>query len=281
MRRQGRSRSSPHRRTIARTVAVGIAALVVLASACATPTSNDTRSATAGLPNVEQALVASEWVLDPDESSLSSAELAGVTLSFSSEHLVAGTGPCNTYTGRFSLDGRTLAIEDVAQTQLACDGPVMAAEREYLDALVAVTRADTRQRDRLVLEGAGDLSLSFVAVDVYTSLLGTWSIVDVATGDALLSAVTGTDPMVTFRSGGELEADAGCNMMSSSWALEGRKIAIEPPMQTMMACTQAGVMEQETAVAAALEAADRVDIADATLTLVDAYGRKVLIAERS
>ncbi len=267
-------------RAIARSVAVGIAAALALVSlACATPTSNDTRSATAGLPNVEQSLMANEWVLDPDQSSLSSAHLSEVTLSFSAEQLLAGSAPCNTYRGTFSLDGSSIAISDLAQTQIACDQPVMDAEREYLEALAAITTVDTRQRDRLVLEGDGGLQLSFVAVDVYTSLLGTWSIVNLARGDALVTPVNGTDPTMTFTSAGELQVDTGCNPMGSSWALEGRHITIEPPRQTLMACsTPPGVMEQETAIGVALEAADRVDIAGDTLTLVNAEGMKTIVA---
>ena len=138
------------------------AAMVVTLAGCGqTPTG--TRSATAGLPDLEQSLTASEWVLDPADSSLAEAGTGLVTLAFADATAVSGSAPCNTYRGPVELEGDAgLRFGALATTRMECEPVVMAAEQEYLAALEIVRTADTADPDRLVLTGEG-VRLSFTA----------------------------------------------------------------------------------------------------------------------
>ena len=151
------------------------ALVVLLAAGCAEPTEEDTRSATAGLPDLEQELAAEVWVLDGGDSSIDVEPEVVITLEFhgrsddydddGNDGTLSGTA-CNEYHGTFEIDvDDTLAIGDVAQTMRLCEGPEGDAEVAYLAALVEVDQADTTDRDRLVLEGDGGLRLAFDARD--------------------------------------------------------------------------------------------------------------------
>ncbi len=68
---------------------------------------------------------------------------------------VAGTSACNRYMGQMTLTGEGLAFGPLAGTKMACPGPMMAAERLWLDMLATVTRFDIAADGALVLY-AGD-----------------------------------------------------------------------------------------------------------------------------
>jgi heat shock protein HslJ len=139
------------------TVAVGL----VLAGCGQTP--NDTKSATAGLPDLEQSLSAHEWLLDPSDSTVASVDGHPVTLVFTTGTAASGSGPCNSYRAGVTLDGdRGVTFDHPATTLIGCDPPVAAAESAYLDALLQVNTADVTDRDRLILTGDG-ARLSFTA----------------------------------------------------------------------------------------------------------------------
>jgi heat shock protein HslJ len=144
-------------------MALGLVVALGLGAAACSWTDNDTRSATQGLPNVQQALEAERWVLDPSESSLDPAPTSEVTLEFTGEGL-SGAGPCNQYFGGYTLDDHTLTIEAVGATLRGCDEPVMAAEDAYFAALEGEHTVDVTDRDRLVLTRDG-LHLEYVASD--------------------------------------------------------------------------------------------------------------------
>lgn len=268
-----------------------VAALVATVSAaCATPTENDTRSATQGLPDVAQALAASTWVLDPASSTPAIRTDETVTLSFeergsSEAGTVNGQAPCNTYRGPFRLDGDGAAgngieIGPLATTKMACDEGTGTAEAAYLKALEAVDTADVTDRTRLVLTGDA-VELSFDRLDPSDAIVGTWDVTSINTGDAISSPVTDTEPTLTFATGGKLSVDAGCNPIATTWSLDGSLTSIAAPRSGMKSCPEpAGVMDQEAALTAALEKSARVDITD-HLTLFDDEGHIMVTAARS
>jgi heat shock protein HslJ len=137
-------------------------ALAGLASACSW-TENDTRSATAGLPDVRQALESETWVLDAARSSLEPAPSTEVTLEVDGGSL-SGAGPCNRYFAGADLDDHTLTVDALGSTQMACEAATMEAEAAYLDALEGQHTVDVTDRDRLVLERDG-ARLEYVAAD--------------------------------------------------------------------------------------------------------------------
>lgn len=270
----------PARRALVGAAFLSVLLVTTAASSCS-PTDEDSRSATAGLPDLLQQLTAHEWVLDHADSSLTSRDTSPVTLRFGDDHTLTGTGPCNSYFGPFSIDGdATIEVGDLASTRRACAPAVMAAEDEYLVALGSVSTVDATDRDRLVLED-GSTRLAYDALDVADELVGTWDVVNLARGDAIASVLPGTAPVVTFGDDGSLTANGGCNTLVSGWTLAGGELRIDPPASTRMFCGEPdGVMDQEAALAAALGATAEVQIAGDTISLLDDGGSLVLVGTR-
>jgi heat shock protein HslJ len=265
-------------RTAASVVAIAVAVAAAL-GACAGPTEEDTLSATEGLPDTTQALEAHTWVLDAGGSTPRVDADTTVTLAFD-EGLVHGQAPCNTYRGPFTADGDSIEIGPLAVTRMACDEARTNAEGVYLGALERVDVVDVTDPTRVVLEG-DDVHLAFLRVDAGTAIVGTWAVTSMRTSDAIESPIAGTEPTLVISAEGELRADAGCNPMSTRWTVDGRAVEIDPVRVGRKECPEPeGVMEQERALAAALEEASRVDISD-RLTLFDDEGRIVLVAVRS
>ena len=129
--------------------------------------------------------------------------------------------------------------------------------------------------------GAALLVLAFVAsgctavvpASPAPSLRGTSWVVTRIAGEPTLADY---QPTMAFGPGGELTGDNGCNLYSGSYRLSGAGLTFTPPAQTMMACTDGGRAEQETAFAAALAAVASVRGANTHLELLDAAGTVVL-----
>jgi heat shock protein HslJ len=77
--------------------------------------------------------------------------------------------------------------------------------------------------------------------------------------------------------GGKVAGSAGCNNYTASYTVSGASLTIGPAASTMMACDQpAGVMEQEAAFLAALQAARSFDLQAAQLHLLNDKGQVVV-----
>jgi heat shock protein HslJ len=153
-------RSNRDRRGPLRVAATSLVVIAALVGCSGTP--EDTRSATAGMPNPLQELTAHTWVLDGADSTPAIRSTQTVTLTFYDDDTLSGDGPCNRYHGPFSIDGTDLTIGPIAQTRMACEQARMDAEHRYSTALEAVTSMDATDRNRLVLNGDG-VSLSYDA----------------------------------------------------------------------------------------------------------------------
>lgn len=76
------------------------------------------------------------------------------TLRFTSDGRISGRSFCNRFTGRYSVDGRALAVGQLAATRMGCIPEVMTEEQQLLDALSAATRWQVSD-DMLTLSGGG------------------------------------------------------------------------------------------------------------------------------
>jgi heat shock protein HslJ len=148
-----------------------VCALLAVASlgACKTATANDTRDATAGLPNLQQDLAAHTWRLDAADSSPNPHATTDVTIEFGTD-TVSGQGPCNRYNGHLAVDDddQTVTITNIASTFIACDPDVSAAEHAYLSTLEKVHDVDLSDgydERRLVLSDEAGDRLSYEAVE--------------------------------------------------------------------------------------------------------------------
>jgi heat shock protein HslJ len=124
---------------------------------------NDTRDATAGMPDVLANLTANEWTLKPASSSPAIQFASPITIRFTTDHTLSGTGHCNFYHGSFALHGDSITIGPLAQTLRACEPAAMTAEHLYLTALDRVTTVKNTGRNTLELTGASDTHLVYSA----------------------------------------------------------------------------------------------------------------------
>jgi heat shock protein HslJ len=147
-------------------VSVGLAAGL---AGCSSPTNEDTRSATAGMPNLEQSLAAQHWRLDRRDSSVAHEFDRVVTLEFHADGTVSGRAPCNDYRASYTtdLDDWTVTVSRLAATtKRSCSGSTTRAEREYLHALTTVR--DVEFSDgyfHVVLDNSTGDRLSYDAFD--------------------------------------------------------------------------------------------------------------------
>jgi heat shock protein HslJ len=196
-----------------------------------------------------------------------------------------GTGPCNRYRVPFEqdgTDGEDVTTGPVVATQQACPG-LERAERRFFQALEIVDTA-ALESDALVLSGPRDTRLVFErAEDAADAVEGEWHVVSVATEDALVSVLPGTEPRLDFSDDGTVGIQPGCNVATAQWQGRGRRgLSITAPGATLKACEEpAGVMEQEAAILVALERTARVDGAGDALVLLDADDTTTLVLERA
>lgn len=262
------------------TLFVGLIGAAAVLSACGDPSVDEPTGSGRAVGAVGAAgLEGTTWELDRSASSPQIPEGGTITLQADGKQ-VSGVAACNRYFGDYTIDGDSLELGALGSTNMAClEG--MEAERAYLAALEKVRTVEESTPDRLVLSGEG-ISLVFLrqadeAIDL------TWSIVNVNTGDALESAVNGTDPTITFDpdsdegASGAVRVETGCNILTTTYQRDGRAISFGPIEATEMACAEpAGVDRQERALKAALESAVEVQVDD-TLTLLDDAGRMVIV----
>lgn len=263
--------------------------LAVLAVSCGSDAGDDvvqsgepdtTTSTTAAATTGTDEVAGSAWELDPADSSIDVPDGATITLDVDDAGRVSGTSACNSYFGSFEVDGTSLAVGPLGSTERACE-PValMDAEAAYLAALEAADTIEVGD-GTLVLTGPEDLRLSFTAFDAEAALVGAWDVIQVATPDAVVGVLDGTEPTIEFVDDGTLSANAGCNGGGGSWELDDDSVlSIGPIASTQMFCDQPeGVMDQETALFTALEESKQVQVAGDTLTLLRADGTITLVA---
>jgi heat shock protein HslJ len=182
---------------------------------------------------------------------------------------VAGSTGCNRFSGSYKLDGDALTVGEVASTQMACEGPGDAVEKEFLSALAGL--AGWRVEDgELVLLDSDDGELLRMRE---ASPDGSWTVTAFLQADAVSSPIIGTDITATFGADGTLSGSAGCNTYTAKYTRDQGAITIAEPGSTRKLCSEpAGIMEQEHAYLTALPLARRYEVNGATMTLLTAEG---------
>jgi heat shock protein HslJ len=92
-----------------------------------------------------------------------------------------------------------------------------------------------------------------------------WQLKEIADADGTMSTPV-TIPTLAFESD-QVAGNASCNQYFGAYSINGSSITFGPLASTQMFCGEPGVMEQEAAYLAALEAVDTWTIDDETLTL--------------
>ncbi len=225
------------------------------------------------------------WILETymsvDGTMTAALAVAPVTAEFS-EGSVSGSSGCNRYHAAYLTDGASLTFDMPVVTQMYCDGrDIMGQESRYLNLLGSVA-GYTVSSDRLTLiHPSGEEILIFRVLDQH--LAGTkWEMTDYHGGSkGLVSVINGSSVTVMFGEDGQMSGNAGCNNYFGSYAVAGNSLAIGPLTMTEMYCVDPdGVMEQEAAYLAAVQAVASYRIRVDGLSLMDADGQQMAVFER-
>lgn len=77
-----------------------------------------------------------------------------VLLQFPEEGRIAGTSGCNRFFATVTIEGNAIAVGKAGATQMACPKPLMQQERQFLQALSAVTQINIATDDELIISDA-------------------------------------------------------------------------------------------------------------------------------
>ena len=91
---------------------------------------------------------------------------------------------------------------------------------------------------------------------------GTWKLVSL-NGRPVLE---GADLTIEFKDG-QVSGFSGCNFFGGAYEQDGKSLKFGELAMTLMACADSGVMDQESAYMAALQAIDTVEVGENLLTL--------------
>ena len=90
-------------------------------------------------PDQRALLIGSLWIAS-QIGGREATEEPRVTIAFYGDGRMVGKGGCNTYTGRYALDGMALQVSALKAGKSACDAPIVEQEQAFLAALAAASR---------------------------------------------------------------------------------------------------------------------------------------------
>lgn len=162
------------------------------------------------------------------------------------------------------LRNGAVLIDDAGYTGQQMDCPDEPATYTYrLEAYNAAGESIFQEQVAVVTEAAPD-----------NPLAGTRWQATVLNGDTVLEGTTLT---AAFGADGSLNGSAGCNSYSTRYLTDGTLLTIYPPGSTGALCGQPeGIMEQESAFLAALQAASSFSLEGGELYIKDSTGQAVI-----
>jgi heat shock protein HslJ len=125
------------------------------------------------------------------------------------------------------------------------------------------------------MSGVG-VTLVFGAVDLDDALARTWSVVSIASSDAIRSTVIDSAPTLTLDQDGTASVETGCNWGAMSWQRTGRALSFGSIAGTEVGC-EADLAAQQL-LADAIDATRTFDVTSGHLTLFDGDGHILVIA---
>lgn len=192
---------------------------------------------------------------------------AGLTIEFEAGRIRANAG-CNTMSGTATVSGDTIAVDDMASTEMGCE-----AAAQESDAIVAelLTGRPTFRLDgsTLTLSGkrtAATLQRADTAAGQVALTGTTWTL------DTLISGATASSLPASERAAPTLRIDGtnlvlnACNAMTGTATVTEQHLSVGALAQTKMSCG-ADLDRLETTIAETLAQPLTVEIADGRLTL--------------
>jgi len=193
---------------------------------------------------------------------------------------VTGSGGCNRYAGVYTVTGQNVKMEVGGATMMYCPPEeVMAAEAAYLAAMDRVATYKV-SGDQLQLAGEdGGVVLTYSVLQP-KALVGTiWGMTAYNNGTGgLTTPLAGRNVTALFGAEGDMAGNAGCNVYTAAYQVDGTNISIGQSTATTMACAQPeGILEQEAAYLAALQTVTQYQIEGDQLVLLNAEGAKAAV----
>lgn len=260
-------------------------AACLISAGCVTENAGNESAAT--LPGTAWSL---QSYIDADGSMTTVLQGTEITLIFSQEENTTGgyTG-CNHYGGSYRVNGEAIEITSIHQTLRLCTEPegVMVQEGAYLAALASAATYAVDAEGRLILSdstGRPLLTYEPLPAEAPPAQVGTsWHLLTYADDNRTrVSILPGTTITLIFDDEKNFTGSAGCNHYGGSYRVDGETFSTDSIFRTEMYCLEPeGVMEQEDAYLAALEAAAAYKVdAEGRLILFDASGMPVLFYEQ-
>ncbi|HYI66291.1 MAG TPA: META domain-containing protein [Candidatus Limnocylindrales bacterium] len=137
---------------------------------------------------------------------------------------LGGSAACNSYSGEIAMGADGLHLDNLMQTEMACEEPAMAAEATYMEALGRV-RDIFWDGEELIARGDGvDLRFVALAPSPTAELVGTsWVLDTVLVGDVAGSPM-GEPATLQLNQDGTFSGSTGCRAFSGEWTEQGDQI---------------------------------------------------------
>jgi heat shock protein HslJ len=209
-----------------------------------------------------------------------------ITATFASDGTVSGSAGCNNYVASYQSRMNTLTIGSLAMTKMTCNSPtgIMNQEKIFITNLQAAATFTITGDTLAVSDANGKTLLTFRKEGEVMSPLPfagiSWRL---TTYKSSAGSMIGTNPSTNvsalFGADGNITGSAGCNSYAGLYIRGGQnRISIGPLATTQRYCGEPGVMDQETAYLANLQATTSYEVkADGKLYLSDANGTPVLV----
>jgi heat shock protein HslJ len=220
-------------------------------------------------------LAGTSWVLQEygSEDALQPIlENAPITLTIDAKgQRVSGSGSCNSYSGKLTVEGSSFSVGRPISTMMACAEGIMGQEQAFFKALSSVTTFELSE-GQLILSGGGQ-RLVFISDEVSTENVmpaletTSWTLTTLA-GNPITE---NTRITLEFRDGG-LSGSAGCNSYRGNVTVEGNTLTISPLITTRKACDET-IMTQEVNYLRLLQSATTFERTETTLTLLSGEER--------
>lgn len=84
-------------------------------------------------------LLGTSWLLNAIDQGVVPPGSPNVTLSFTSQSQLNGSGGCNSYSASYTVNGNNISISNITSSQMLCDDQVMQLEQQYFTALQGAT----------------------------------------------------------------------------------------------------------------------------------------------
>jgi heat shock protein HslJ len=193
-----------------------------------------------------------------------------ITLVFDGADLGANGG-CNQLGGTWTVEGNTLVVPSMFQTEMACDPPALMDQDTWLMSVLTSRPALTLDGATLTLAAQG-ATVTFVdreVADPDRPLEGTvWTVDTLVAGDVASSLPAGVRPPTLTFDGSAVAVDTGCNTGSGTYTAADGSLSFAPVATTRMACTDpaGAAMEQHVLAVLTGTAAAAIDADVLTLT---------------